>query len=81
MAKVKKETLTKIIKYIIKDTPTEVIARKTNCALGTVRNVVEELRNEYGVKSKTGVATAYLHKELIKIRKEIDKLLDLTIKE
>ena len=31
MAKVKKETLTKIIKHILKDTPTEVIARKTNC--------------------------------------------------
>jgi len=81
MAKVKKETLTKIMKHILKDTPTEVIAKKTNCTIGTVRNVIEELRNEYGVKSKTGVATAYLCKELVKIRKEIDNLLDLVVKE
>lgn len=81
MALVKQETLKKIIKLILKDTPTEIIAKKTNCSIGTVRRVVEELRNNYKVKSKTGIATTWLSNELIKIKAEIEALLDLISKD
>lgn len=81
MAYLKQETLEKIIKLILKDTPTEEIAKSVYCSVGTVRRAMSELRSEYGVKSKTGIAMAYLEQELIKIRKEIDNLLDLVVKE
>ena len=81
MAYLKQETLEKIIKLILKDASTEEIAKKTNCAIGTVRRAIEELRCQYNVKSKTGVATAYVEQELIRIRKEIDNLLSLVQKE
>jgi len=78
MARVKKEALDTIIKLLLKDVSTEEIAKITNYSIGTIRSVIADLREEYGVNSKTGVATAYFNEELLKIKILIDKLTDLT---
>ncbi len=77
MGVVKKEAKIKIVKLMLQDIPTEEIAKLTNYGVGTIRKVFDELREEYNVKSKTGLAAAYLRAELKKLKKQIDNILDV----
>lgn len=74
---VKKEAKDEIVKLMLQDTPTEQIATRMGYSVGTVRKVFEELREEYGVNSKSGIATAYLQNELIKLNNHIKNILNL----
>lgn len=60
MGVVRKEIKDEIVKMMLDETPTEEIANKLHLSVSTVRKVFEELREEYGVNSKTGIAVAYL---------------------
>lgn len=76
---VSKEAKEEIIKLMLQDVPTDKIALKTNYSISTIRATFEELRDEFGVNSKVGIARAYLHRKLSKLShsmQEILKLLD-----
>ena len=57
--------------------PTEEIARKLHFAVGTIRNVFEELRQEYGVNSKVGIAKAYLFDQIKDVTEKMQTISDL----
>ena len=59
MGIVKKESKDEIVKLMLQEVPTEEIARRLNYSVSTIRKVFEELRDEYGVNSKMGIAVAY----------------------
>lgn len=73
---VSKEAKEEIIKLMLQDVPTDEIALKTNYSISTIRATFEELRDEFGVNSKVGIARAYLHRKLSHSMQEILKLLD-----
>lgn len=77
MGQVNKEAREKIIKMMLQDMPTEEIARKLHFAVGTVRNVFEELRQEYGVNSKVGIAKAYLFDQIKDVTDKMQSISDL----
>lgn len=74
---VRKEAKDEIVKLMLQDVPTEEIANIMGYSVGTVRKVFEELREEYGVNSKTGIAKAYLQTELINLYGHIKNILNL----
>lgn len=77
MGKVKKEAKDAIIKLMLQEVSTEDIAKKLNYSVGTIRNVFEELREEYGVSSKMGITTAYLRSELEKVNNQLNRLFKI----
>lgn len=56
----KSEKYDKIIELVIQDIPTKEIAQKTGYSVGYIHNIFEELRGEYGVNTKMGIASSYL---------------------
>lgn len=64
MGVVKKESKDEIVKLMLQEVPTEEIAQRLNFSVATVRKVFEELRIEYGVNSKMGIAVAYLRDKI-----------------
>lgn len=77
MGKVNAAAKDEIIKLMMQEYSTEEIAEKTNYSIGTIRQVFEELRGEYMVKSKMGIATAFMAQELIRIKSQINKILNV----
>ncbi len=75
MGIVKKESKDEIVKLMLQEVPTEEIARRLNYSVSTIRKVFEELRDEYGVNSKMGIAVAYLRD---KISEHLTPLLNLS---
>lgn len=75
MGVVKKESKDEIVKLMLQEVPTEEIARRLNYSVSTIRKVFEELRDEYGVTSKMGIAVAYLRD---KISEHLTPLLNLS---
>ena len=75
MGVVKKESKDEIVKLMLQEVPTEEIARRLNYSVSTIRKVFEELRDEYGVNSKMGIAVAYLRD---KISEHLTPLLNLS---
>ena len=75
---IKKEVKEKIIQLMLQEVPTEEIAKKLNYSIGTVRNIFEDLRDEYGVNSKIGIATAYLRHEISKLNELSCHILNIT---
>ncbi len=74
---VRKEAKDEIVRLMLQETPTEEIANIMGYSVGTVRKVFEELREEYGVSSKTGIAMAYLQEELLKFNNHFKNILNL----
>ena len=64
MGVVRKEIKIEIVKMMLDEVPTEEIATTLHLSVSTVRKVFEELREEYGVNSKTGIAVAYLRDKI-----------------
>ena len=62
---------------MLQEVPTEEIARKLHFAVGTIRNVFEELRQEYGVNSKVGIAKAYLFDQIKDVTEKMQTISDL----
>ena len=52
-----------------------------NYSVATIRRVVAELREQYGVNTKTGLATAYLRQEFFKVQKQIEYLIEFITSE
>ena len=74
---VSKEAKEKIVRLMLQDVPTEEIAAITNYSISTIRTTFEELRDEFGVNSKVGIARAYLQRELLELNKHIQNILKL----
>ena len=74
---VSREAKETIVRLMLQDVPTEEIAAITNYSISTIRTTFEELRNEFGVNSKVGIARAYLQKELSELNKHIQNILKL----
>lgn len=74
---ISKTAKNKVIKLLLQGFATDEIARKTNYTIGTVRQVYEELRREYGVKSKTEIALAIMRNEMQKIQKNLQETMQL----
>jgi DNA-binding CsgD family transcriptional regulator len=66
-----------VVKLLLQGLATDEIAKQTNYSIGTVRQVYEELRREYGVKSKTEIAIAFLRCEMLKLQKNLNETLKL----
>lgn len=77
MGQVNKHAKEQILKMMLQEVPTEEIARKLHLAVGTVRNVFEELRQEYGVNSKVGIAKAYLFDQIKDVTEKMQTISDL----
>jgi len=77
MGQVNKDAKQKIIKMMLQEVPTEEIAKRLHFAVGTVRNVFEELRQEYGVNSKVGIAKAYLFEQIQDVSAKMQTISDL----
>ena len=77
MGKVNAAAKDEIIKLMMQEFSTEESAEKTNYSVGTIRQVFEELRGEYMVKSKMGIATAFMVQELIRVKSQINKILNI----
>jgi len=77
MGKVNAAAKDEIIKLMMQEFSTEEIAEKTNYSIGTIRQVFEELRGEYGVKSKMGIATTFMVQELLRVKSQINKILNI----
>lgn len=74
---VSKEAKEKIVRLMLQDVPTDEIAEITSYSISTIRTTFEELRDEFGVNSKVGIARAYLQNELLELHKHIQKILKL----
>nr|DAT94665.1 MAG TPA: Transcriptional regulatory protein RcsB factor, DNA BINDING PROTEIN.6A [Caudoviricetes sp.] len=78
MGKTKKsEKYDKIIELVLQDVPTSEIARITGYTIGYIHRIFEELRGEYGVNSKVGIATSYIAERINKTTDELNKLCSL----
>lgn len=77
MGQVNKKAKEEILKMMLQEVPTEEIARKLHFAVGTIRNVFEELRQEYGVNSKVGIAKAYLFAQIKDVTDKMQNISDL----
>lgn len=77
MGQVNKKAKEQILKMMLQEVPTEEIARKLHFAVGTIRNVFEELRQEYGVNSKVGIAKAYLFDQIKDVTEKMQTISDL----
>lgn len=74
---VRKEAKDEIVKLMLQDIPTDEIAKRMNYSVGTIRKVFEELREEYGVNSKPGIAAAYLRDELVGLQEHVEEVLNI----
>lgn len=74
---IKEENKKKILNLMLQDVPTEEIARQLNYSVGTIRMVFEELREEYGASTKTGLAVSYLKNEVSKVATQLNNILEL----
>ena len=74
---IRKEAKDEIIKLMLQEIPTDEIAERMNYSVGTIRKVFEELREEYAVNTKTGIATAYLRKELVNLQEHVEEVLNI----
>lgn len=77
MGQVNKKAKEQILKMMLQEVPTEEIAKKLHFAVGTVRNVFEELRQEYGANSKIGIAKAYLFEQIQDVTEKMQSISDL----
>lgn len=77
MGQVNKKAKEQILKMMLQEVSTEEIARKLHFAVGTIRNVFEELRQEYGVNSKVGIAKAYLFDQIKDVTEKMQTISDL----
>lgn len=68
---VSKETKDKIMNLVLQNVPTDTIACELNYSIGTVRKVLEELREEYGVNTTKEIVNIYLDQELAKLNNHI----------
>lgn len=68
MAKIKKsEQYNRVIQLMLQDISTEEIAKITQYSIHNIRKIYNELREEYGVNSKSGIAIAYLREQINKL--------------
>lgn len=77
MGQVNKHAKEQILKMMLQEVPTEEIAKQLHFAVGTVRNVFEELRQEYGVNSKVGIAKAYLFEQIQELSDKTQAIAEL----
>ncbi len=73
----KEEKYEKIIELILQDVPTSEIAKITGYSIGYIHNIFEELRGEFGVNSKVGIATSYIAKRILETTESLNKLYSL----
>ena len=65
----------KIMELILQGKTTAEIAHIMGYSIGTIRNLYTELREEYGVNSKTEIALYHVSERLYDVRDELDKLI------
>ena len=73
----KSEKYDKIIELVLQDIPTHEIAKRTGYSIGYIHNIFEELRGEYGVNSKVGIATSYIAERIVEATETLTKLCSL----
>lgn len=81
MGIIKKESKEDVIKLMLQGCSSEEIAQQLNYSVETIRKVFTELREEYEVNSKTGLAVAYLRQEFqarIEALNHLLKIMDTT---
>lgn len=76
----KEEKYEKIIELILQDVPTSEITKITGYSIGYIHNIFEELRGEFGVNSKVGIATSYIAKRIQETTESLNKLYSLMTK-
>ena len=47
----------------------------TGYSIGTIRNIYSELKNQYNVNTKTGIAAAYMKDKIKIVKKNLEDLL------
>lgn len=73
----KSEKYDKIIELVLQDVPTTEIAKITGYSIGYIHNIFEELRGEYGVNSKVGIATSYIAERINEATETLNNLCSL----
>jgi len=71
---VSKNAKDKIISLMLQNIPTDQIASMLGYSVGTVRNVFEELREEYQVNTTKEIVNIYIDKELVKLNNHIENV-------
>ncbi len=65
----------KIVHLMLEDKSTVEIAKITGYSIGTIRNIYSELKNQYNVNTKTGIAAAYMKDKIKIVKKNLEDLL------
>ena len=71
---VRKEAKDEIISLLLQNVPTDEIARRMNYSIWTVREVLKELREEYGVSTTREIVNIYISQELGKLNNHIENI-------
>lgn len=74
----KSEKYDKIVKLMLQDVSTNDIAKITGYSIHTIRNVYEELRLEYNVSSKVGIAASYLNNKISEASALLNEIASIT---
>ena len=77
MSKKKSEKYNEVIKLLLQDVPTHKIAQTTGYSLYYIRDILKELREEYGVNTTKGLAVAYLSEKIGKIAADLTELVKI----
>lgn len=77
MGKKKSEKYNQVIKLLLQDVPTHEIAKITGYSLYYIRDILKELREEYGVNTTKGLAVAYLSEQITKIAGTLNELVKI----
>ncbi len=64
-----------IVHLMLEDKSTVEIAKITGYSIGTIRNIYSELKNQYNVNTKTGIAAAYMKDKIKIVKKNLEDLL------
>ena len=65
------------MKLLLKDVPTHKIAQTTGYSLYYIRDILKELREEFGVNTTKGLAVAYLSEKISNIASELTELVEI----
>lgn len=73
----REQKLLKIVKLMIREVPTDKIAKQTGYSIHYIRDIYNELRERYGANTKAGIATAFLMEKIKETRDQLSSLLDI----
>lgn len=71
----KNKKYSKIVHLLLEDKTTVEIAKITGYSIGTIRNIYSELKNQYSVNTRAGIAAAYIKDKIRIVKKNLEDLL------